>query len=339
MINVGLIGFGLSGRYLQAPFFQTNQNFNLKKIVTSQQIPQNLFPNTSRADSYEELLEDESLNLISICSPSDTHYEYAKKCLSARKNILIEKPITAHKHEAEELFRLAEAMNLRIFVFQNRRFDSDFMTVKSVIESGVLGEILAYEAHFDRFKPVLNAKKWKERIAPANGILYDLGSHLIDQSIYLFGNPEKISGEVFTQRAHSEIDDAFDLKLDYGKLKVSLKSSLMVKDQGPKYIVHGTLGSFTKYGIDIQEDHLVAGLWPNQAGFGFEPKEMDGTIKTSIKGLELKGKIETFGGNWNLLFDNIADVILQNAESIIKPSQIIEQITIIDTIKKKKAEN
>ena len=126
-------------------------------------------------------------------------------------------------------------------------------------------------------------------------------------------------------------------KLDYGNLKVSLKSSLMVKDQGPKYIVHGTLGSFTKYGIDIQEDHLVAGFWPNQAGFGFEPKEKDGTIKTSINGLELNGKFETMGGNWNLLFDNIAEVILKGGESIIKPSQIIEQISIIDRIKK--AEN
>jgi scyllo-inositol 2-dehydrogenase (NADP+) len=337
MINVGLIGFGLSGRYLQAPFFETNHNFSLKKIVTSQQIPLHLFPNTTQASSYEDLLEDKSLNLISICSPSDTHYGYAKKCLSAGKNILIEKPITAHKEEALELFGLAEAMNLKIFVFQNRRFDSDFLTVKSVIESGILGEVLSYEAHFDRYKPVLNAKKWKEIIAPANGILYDLGAHLIDQSIYLFGNPEKVSGEVFTQRENSEIDDAFDLKLDYGKLKVSLKSSLMVKNQGPKYVVHGSMGSFTKYGIDIQEDHLVAGLWPNQTGYGFESRDMDGTIKTSLKGLELQGKIETFGGNWNFLFDNIAEVILQNAESIIKPAQIIEQLRIIDSIKK--AEN
>lgn len=337
MINVGLIGFGLSGRYLQAPFFETNQNFNLKKIVTSQQVPQNLFPNTTRASCYEELLDDKSLSLISICSPSDTHYSYAKKCLLAGKNILIEKPITAHKQEALELFTLADAMNLKIFVFQNRRFDSDFLTVKSVIESGVLGEILYYEAHFDRFKPVLNAKKWKEIIAPANGILYDLGSHLIDQSIYLFGNPGKVSGEVFTQRENSEIDDAFDLKLDYGKLKVSLKASLMVKNQGPKYVVHGTLGSFTKYGIDIQEDNLVAGLWPNQKGYGFEPRDMDGTIKTSLQGLELQGKIETYCGNWNLLFENIAQVILQNAESIVNPAQIIEQLSIIESIKK--AEN
>lgn len=334
MINVGLIGFGLSGRYLQAPFFQVNSNFNLKSIVTSQQIPKNLFPETERVDSYEQLLEDESLQLISICSPSNTHYDYAKKCLSAGKHILIEKPITAHKYEAEELFRLAAELNLKIFVFQNRRFDSDFMTLKSIIDSGILGEIISYEAHFDRYKPVLNAKKWKETVAPANGILYDLGSHLIDQSIYLFGKPNKVYGEVFTQRAGSEIDDAFDIILDYGKLRVTLKSSLMVKSQGPKYVINGTLGTYTKFGLDIQEDHLVAGLWPNQQGFGFELKEMDGTIKTNINGVEISGKVETKGGNWGILFDNIAATILNETESIIKPDEILEQIGIIDTIKK-----
>ncbi len=334
MINVGLIGFGLSGKYLQAPFFQTNPNFNLKSIVTSQEIPKHLFPETQREDSYETLLEDESIQLISICSPSNTHFEYAKKCLEAGKNILIEKPITAYLHEAKELFRLAEALNLKICVFQNRRFDSDFMTVKSVIESGVLGEIISYEAHFDRYKPILNAKKWKEVVAPANGILYDLGSHLIDQSIYLFGKPKKVFGEVFTQRAGSEIDDGFDIILDYGKLRVTLKSSLMVKDQGPKYVINGTLGTYTKYGLDIQEDHLVAGFWPNQAGFGFEPKEMDGSIKTNINGVEISGKVETKGGNWGYLFDNLAEGIANNAEAIIKPEQILEQINIIEMIKK-----
>ena len=334
MINVGLIGFGLSGRYLQAPFFQTNPKFNLKTIVTSQTIPQDFFPQSKRVDSYETLLEDEEINLISICSPSNTHFEYAKSCLEAGKNILIEKPITATSKEAETLFSLAKEKNLVIYVFQNRRFDSDFMTVKNVIESGVLGEIISYEAHFDRFKPILNAKKWKEVVAPANGILYDLGAHLIDQSIYLFGEPKKVSGEVFTQREGSEIDDAFDLKLDYGKLKVTLKSSLMVKDQGPKYTVHGTLGSFTKWGIDVQEDHLVANYWPNQGSFGFEPNGMQGNLKTNINGIEISGKVETFGGNWGYLFDNLADVILDNAEPIVKPEQIINQIQIIESIKR-----
>lgn len=333
MINVGLVGFGLSGKYLQAPFFQVNEKFNLKSIVTSQEIPKHNFPDTKRVDSFENLLEDQNISLISICSPSHTHFEYGKRCLLAGKNVLLEKPMTATSEEAEELIKMAKDLNLVLYIFQNRRFDSDFMTIKSIIESGVLGEIHSYEAHFDRFKPILNTKKWKETALPASGILYDLGAHLIDQSIYLFGKPSKISGSVFTQRDGSEIDDAFNLYLDYGKLKVTLKSSLMIKNQGPKYTVHGSKGSFTKFGLDIQEDHLVAGFWPNQPGFGFEKDEFKGTLKAEINGLDFVGKIDTIGGNWGLLFDDLFEVIQNNKPAIVEHQQIIEQLKIIEAIK------
>ena len=333
MINTGLVGFGLSGRYLQAPFFQVNENFRLKSIVTSQEIPKNLFPDTQRIDSFDNLLEDQSISLISICTPSHTHYEYGKRCLLAGKNVLLEKPMTATSKEAKELIKLAEDLNLVLYIFQNRRFDSDFLTIKSIIESGILGEIHSYEAHFDRYKPILNTKKWKETVLPANGILYDLGAHLIDQSIYLFGNPLKVSGSVFTQREGSEIDDAFNLYLDYGKLKVTLKSSLLIKDQGPKYTIHGTKGSFTKFGLDIQEDHLVSGFWPNQTGFGFEKPEFNGTLKAQINGLDFIGKVDTLGGNWGLLFDDLFEVIQNKKEAIVKHQQIVEQLKIIESIK------
>ena len=334
MINVGLVGFGLSGKYLQAPFFQVNANFRLKSIVTSQDIPKNLFPDAQRIESFEKLLEDQDLSLISICSPSHTHFEYAKKCLLAGKNVLLEKPMTATSKEAEELIKLAGDLKLVLYVFQNRRFDSDFMTVKSIIESGVLGEIHSYEAHFDRYKPILNTKRWKETVLPANGILYDLGAHLIDQSIYLFGKPLNVEGSVFTQREGSEIDDAFNLYLDYGKLKVTLKSSLIIKDQGPKYTIHGSKGSFTKFGLDIQEDHLVAGLWPDQPGFGLENVEFNGKLKSEINGLDFIGKVDTIKGNWGLLFNDLFEVIQNNKTAIVQHQQIIEQLKIIQAIKK-----
>jgi scyllo-inositol 2-dehydrogenase (NADP+) len=181
----------------------------------------------------------------------------------------------------------------------------------------------------------LNPKKWKEAATPANGILYDLGAHLIDQSIYLFGKPQSVTGEVFTQRENSEIDDAFDLRLDYGKLKVTLKSSLMVKDQGPKYVINGTIGSFTKYGMDVQEDHLVSGYWPHMSGYGVEPKANNGTVKTNLAGLEMEGKIETFAGNWGYLFEDFASVIINGTEPIIKIEQVIDQLEIIESIKAK----
>ncbi|MCU0471428.1 MAG: Gfo/Idh/MocA family oxidoreductase, partial [Arcicella sp.] len=229
MLNVALIGFGLSGRYLQAPFFETNPNFNLKTIVSNSQNPKEYFPNVNVAKSLEEVLADDSIDLISICSPNATHFDYAKKTLLAGKNVLVEKPFTATIAQAEELITLAQTVGKTLTIFQNRRFDSDFMTVKKIIEDGLLGEILNFEIHFNRFKPVLNPKKWKETVSPANGILYDLGSHIIDQTIVLFGVPKSVWGQTFTQREHSEIEDAFDIRLDYGKLKVTLRSSLMVR--------------------------------------------------------------------------------------------------------------
>lgn len=333
MINVGIVGFGLSGRYLQAPFFLTNPRFNLVKIATSQELPPHVFVDTQRADSIEELLEDTSIDLISVCSPSSTHVDYARRALEAGKHVLVEKPAAARPGEAAELFELARKSNKVFSVFQNRRYDSDFQTVKKVIESGILGEILSYEAHFDRYKPVLNTKAWKEAPDGTNGILYDLGAHLVDQAIYLFGQPSSFYGEVYTQRAGSEIDDAFNLHIDFGKVKVNLKSSLLVKDQGPKYIVHGTLGSFTKYGMDVQEEHLVGGLYPVQPGFGLEPASAYGKIRTSVNGLEIEGKVETLPGNWAFLFENLAEAIRSGQELDIKPWQIIDQIRILHEVK------
>lgn len=336
MINVGLVGFGLSGRYLQAPFFLINPNFRLAKIVTSQMLPENIFPETQQVNSIEDLLNDSSIDLISICSPNNTHFDYAKRALEQGKHVLVEKPISPKLSQARELFEIANKQNLVLGVFQNRRFDSDFLTVKQVIESGVLGEILSYEAHFDRYKPLLNKKAWKETPTEGSGILYDLGAHLVDQAIYLFGTPESYNGDVFIQRQNSLIDDAFNLNLSFGKVKANLKSSLMVKEQGPKYTVHGTLGTFTKYGLDIQEDQLVGGMWPFQPDFGVEPDNFNGKLTTNFKGLDFSGKVSTLAGNWNLLFENLAFSIINGKENLItKPEEILIQIEVLENLTKR----
>ena len=333
MLNVALIGFGLSGRYLQAPFFETNPNFNLKTIVSNSQNPKEYFPNVNVAKSLDEVLADDSIDLVSICSPNSTHFEYAKKTLLAGKNVLVEKPFTATIEEAEELIALAKETGKLLTIFQNRRFDSDFMTVKKIIEDGLLGEILNFEVHFNRFKPVLNPKKWKETVSPANGILYDLGAHIIDQAIVLFGSPQSVWGQSFIQREGSEIEDAFDIRLDYGKLKVTLSSSLLVREDSPRYIIHGTKGSFVKYGIDVQEDHLKAGLQPKDAGFGLEPSSQKGILNADVNGLGVRGTVETLTGNWALLFQNLHDVIVDGKELLIKPKEVLEQIKIIEQVR------
>ncbi len=332
MITVGIIGFGLSGRYLQAPFFLHNPNFKLKTIVTNNQNPADIYPSVQKATSLDAVIADAEIDLVSICSPSDTHFEYARKCLLAGKHVLVEKPMTATAAQAEELFELAKMQGKHLFVFQNRRFDSDFMTVQKIVKSEILGELLNFEIHYNRFKPVLNPKKWKEVISPANGILYDLGAHIIDQSIVLFGTPLSIWGQNFAQREGSDIKDAFDIRLDYGRLKVTLRSSLMVREETPRYILHGTRGSFIKYGIDLQEDHLKADIMPNMPAFGIESFENWGTLNTEINGLHITGKVETAVGNWGILFQNIYEVIAEGKESLIKQAEIVAQLRIIEQV-------
>jgi scyllo-inositol 2-dehydrogenase (NADP+) len=333
MLNVALIGFGLSGRYLQAPFYETNPNFNLKTIVSNNQNPQEFYPSVKVARSLEEVLLDESIDLVSICSPNATHYEYAKRALQAGKHVLVEKPFTATSQQAEELILLSQKQQKTLSIFQNRRFDSDFMTIKKLIEGGSLGEILNFEIHFNRFKPLLNPKKWKEVVSPASGIIYDLGSHIIDQVIVLFGVPQHVWGQTFTQRENSEIEDAFDIKLDYGKLKVTLRSSLLVREESPRYLIHGTKGSFVKYGIDVQEDHLKAGMMPQDIGFGIEPSTQDGILYSEKDDISVQKIIKTKQGNWALLFQNLHDAIVDGKELLIKPEEVLEQIRIIEAVK------
>jgi scyllo-inositol 2-dehydrogenase (NADP+) len=334
MLNVAIIGFGLSGRYLQASFFETNPNFNLKTIVSVHQNPKESYPNVTVAKSIDEVLADATIDLVSICSPNDTHFDYTKRALLAGKHVLVEKPFTATSKEAEELISLAKTQHKILTIFQNRRWDSDFLTVKKMIEEKRLGEILNFEIHFNRFKPDLNPKKWKETNTATSGVLYNLGAHIIDQTIVLFGIPKNVWGQTFTQRENSTIDDAFDLQLDYGKLKVTLRSSLMAREDSPRYIIHGTKGSFVKYGIDVQEDHLKAGKMPMDIDFGVEPTIQYGTLYTEKDGLPFTEKIETEKGNWAMLFQNVYDAIVHDKTLLVKPAEVLEQIKIIETIKK-----
>jgi scyllo-inositol 2-dehydrogenase (NADP+) len=334
MIKVGIIGYGLSGRYLQAPFFEANNAFELKAIVTNSHDPREQFPKVEVLKAVEELINDPNIDLISVCSPSDTHFEFAKKAILAGKHVLVEKPFTPTINEAKELFELAKKGGKIITVFQNRRFDSDFLTVKQVIKSGVLGEILTYEAHFDRYKPVLNPKKWKETMQPGNGILYDLGSHILDQTLVLFGEPWFVAGEKFTQREGSEIDDAFEIRLNYGRLRVRLSASLLVKQLGPRYIIHGTKGSFIKYGIDVQEDHSKEGMLPTNPSFGIEPTENAGLLNVEIDETDVVKNIPTEKGNWMAYFQNLADAINGKAEIEVKADLILEQIRILEMVER-----
>ena len=291
-----------------------------------------LSPETKIPPASIPVLDDPNIDLVSITSPDETHYAYAAQSLRAGKHVLVEKPFTATLAQAEALIQLAQQVGKHLFVFQNRRFDSDFRTVKQVLDQQLLGDLVRYEAHYNRYKPELSPKPWKEQVTPASGILYGLGPHIIDQAICLFGKPQQVWGQTNRERDHTNIDDAFDLHLDYGRLKVHLSASLMVREETPRYVIHGTKGSFVKYGIDLQEDHLKAGLMPGMPGFGIEEATHRGTLHTQLGGLTIRGTVETLPGDWGILFQNIADVLLEGKAPLIPLEDVLEQMRILERI-------
>ena len=334
-LNVGLIGFGLSGRYLIAPFLMVNPHFNLKTVVQqSASTASELYPSVKSEKNLDALLADTDIDLIIVSSPNPTHFDYARRSLLAGKHVLIEKPMAATAAEAQILMDFAEKKGKVLSVYQNRRFDGDFQTVQKVIKSGMLGDVLNYEARFDRWAPNANPKKWKEVVSPSTGVLYDLGAHILDQALVLFGVPKSYSGQVMTQRENTVIDDAFDVRLDYGKMQVSLKASLLVREPTPRYRINGTHGSFVKYGIDPQEDMLKAGMTPDMKGFGEDSPAFYGHLNTDYKGLHIQGTVETMAGNFGLLFQNLYDAIVEGKELSVKPELIVEQIKIMEAVKK-----
>lgn len=334
MIHVAILGFGLSGRYLQAPFFHTHPGFCLVRVLTSraEQLAAE-FPGVERAATVAEVLADPGVDLVSITTPNDTHYDYARAALEAGKHVLLEKPACPTAAQLRELRDLARRRGRQLCVFHNRRWDSDFLTVSKLVRSGQLGELVQYEARFDRWKPEPNAKAWKETPAPGAGILYDLGSHLLDQAIALFGRPRDVSGSAWIQRSFSSVPDAFDLRLDYERLRVKLSGSLLAREPTPRYRLHGDRGAFVKYGIDVQEDQLRAGRLPTAPDFGVEPVGQEGRLHTTTAdGLTLQGTLATETGHWRTLFDRLHAAITNGGEPAIPLEEVITQLEIIETI-------
>ncbi len=333
-MHIGIIGFGLSGRYLQAPFYRAHPEFTVQRVVTSRaaEVAED-FPGMEPTKSLDEVLADERIDLVSIATPNATHYDFVRAALEAGKHVLVDKPAAATAAQLRELRDLAAEKKRLLFVFQNRRWDSDFLTVREILDQQLLGDLVNYEARYDRWKPAPNPKKWKETPGPAAGMLYDLGAHLIDQAIALFGIPDDVRGETWIQRKDSDIPDAFDLQLTYAApLRVSLSCSLLVREPTPRYTLHGYRGSFVKYGIDVQEDQLRAGMKPGDAGFGDEPAEQRGILHTELDSEVVRKPYSTRTGRWYALFDNMAATIAGRATPAVPLDEVIAQLEIMEAV-------
>lgn len=325
-VHVGLIGFGLSGRYFHAPFLATHTGFRLSKVVTRNTASVHEFdPSIEVVGTVEALLADENIELVFVCTPNHLHFAHAKAALEAGKHIVVEKPFANDEAEAEALFELANKKNLIATAYQNRRWDADFLTIQQLLASGKLGEVVEYESRYDRYRPEVAQGTWKEVAAAGAGNLYNLGPHLIDQALMLFGTPLTVAATLKTLRPGAETDDYFDIRLDYGNRLVILKSSLLVYQNSLRYTIHGTKGSFFKHGLDIQEETLRKNILPNTPQWGQEPESQWGILYTEGK----QERVAALAGNYAPFYENLYNAIAKGGELAVKPQHIRNTTRVI----------
>lgn len=333
-INTALIGYGLAGSVFHAPIIDCLEDFDLKIIYTNNEERiakiRERYPETDIASDPEAIFRDDKIELVVVATLNEHHFELAEKAILAGKNVIVDKPVTIASADADRLIRLAQEKGVMLSVFQNRRWDGDFLTVKKVIKSGMLGRIAEYESHFDRFRNS-NKGNWREAAGPGSGMLYDLGPHLLDQALDLFGLPEAVTADLRLQRECAETVDYFEVILHYPGLKVTLKVGMLVKIPLPRFILQGENGSFVKFGLDVQEDDLASGFTPlNLTNWGQEPEEQYGKISAIVNGVDFTGTVESEPGDYREYYRNIADVLLRNGDLIVKPQHAANNIKIIE---------
>ncbi|GAA4496506.1 oxidoreductase [Hymenobacter ginsengisoli] len=279
-IGAGLLAYGMSGKLFHAPFLVAHPGFALRAVVerTQQRMTAD-YPGIRSYPSTEALLADPAIELVVVNTPNDTHHDLARQALLAGKHVLVEKPVATTVAQWQELTALARQQDRQLLGYQNRRWDTDFGAVRRVVASGQLGQLIEAHFRFDRFRPALHTKVFKEDGRPGSGVLYDLGPHLLDQVISLFGRPLSFEKTVGCYRAGSQVDDFFTYRLSFPQgLHVWVTSSLLVADPGPAFVVHGTQGSYQKERTDPQEAQLLAGLKPTDPAYGREQPGQEGRL-------------------------------------------------------------
>ena len=329
-INVALCSFGMSGKVFHAPFLHVLEGFHLYAVwERSKKQVGELYPDVISYDTYDDLLADDAIELIVVNTPNNTHFEYAKRALLAGKHVVVEKPFTVTVQEGEALIALAKQQNRLLSVYHNRRFDSDYKIVKKVVEEGLLGDLVEVEFHFDRFRQELSPKVHKETPTAGTGALYDLGSHLIDQALQLFGKPQALFADIRIIRPASQVDDYFELLLYYAHFRVRLKCSYLVREPLPAYILHGTKGSFIKSKSDVQETALQAGGKPNTPDWGIEPENERGLLHTEKEGILIREYLPAEQGNYGDYYKGVYDSIRLQKEPPVQAKEGLDVIRII----------
>ncbi|MCB2406362.1 Gfo/Idh/MocA family oxidoreductase [Hymenobacter lucidus] len=330
-IRTGLLAYGMSGKVFHAPFVATHPGFELAAVTErSRKEAHEHYPQVKSYDSVAELLADDSLELVVVNTPSNTHADFTQQALLAGKHVLLEKPVATSPAEVRELWALARQQGRHLLAYQNRRWDSDFQQVKQVVESGQLGQLIEVTFRYDRFKTALNPKPFKETPLPGSGLLYDLGPHLLDQVISLFGQPLKSRKTTGRFRAGTQVDDYFSIQLLYSGFTATVASGLLIADALPAFVLHGTQGSFRKHRSDVQEAQLISGLSPLAPGYGIEPAEHAGSLTLAgANDVKTTTVLPSLPGNYTGLFEAVYQTIRHDAPYPIQEEQLVWQNEIL----------
>lgn len=332
IIPVGLVGFGLAGRAFHAPVIHATPGLRLAAVVQrGGDAVREIYPGTQLVRSLDELLAIEDVRLVVIATPNATHYEMARQCLLAGRDVVIDKPFTNTSQEAVDLFRIAEQHGRLISAYHNSRCHGDFATVRQLLGSGALGRTVLCEIHYDRYRPKLRAGAWRERAEPGGGVFFDLGPHAIDQAMVLFGRPEAITADIRIEREGAVVDDAFDVTLHYPSLRVALRGGMLAAAPRPRFLLHGTRGAYVKYGVDPQEEALRRGEMPGGPEWGREPRQNWGMLYASQEGGAVAVEaVPTEPGDYRHYYANVREAMLGHAALDVTPEQILDVMRALE---------
>jgi scyllo-inositol 2-dehydrogenase (NADP+) len=331
VLNVGLVGFGLAGSVFHAPLISAEPRLRLAAVATSRPLTAEFAAARTIGDPYQ-LMEAADIDLVVVAAPNASHAPLARAALLAGKHVVVDKPFTLELKEADELIALARERNRLLTVFHNRRWDGNFLTVRELLAQGVLGEVYFAEFHFDRHRPIPK-KGWREQPVPGAGALYDLGSHLIDQALCLFGRPDTVWADVTAQRDGVVVDDYFHVQLGYARRRVILHASALVPRPGPRFIAHGTVASLFQYGMDAQEPQLAQGLRPGHAQWGVAP-----AVSVRLGDGAGERPVPVIPGAYERFYHGVAAAVLDGAAPPVSPAEARAVMMVLDAVRRSTAE-
>lgn len=328
-LQVGLIGYGLAGSVFHAPLIMHTPGLALHSIVSSQRDRLlRSFTDVAICDTPEAVFNDPAVDAVVIATPNEAHAPLARAALAAGKHVLVDKPFALTVAEAESVVQAAQHAERVVTVFQNRRHDADFLTLMQVIAEGGLGRVAECHSHFDRFRPQVR-DRWRESDAPGSGLWMDLGPHLLDQMLQLFGWPEAISADLMAQRDHALGNDYFHAVLHYPRHRAIVHAGSLVAASGPRFIVHGDAGSYLKDGLDVQEDQLRRGFAPGAPGWGLDPQHGH-RVWIDADGHTQRSTVDNVPGDYRAFYAGFRDAMLGVGEAPVTTAQALQLMHLLE---------